>query len=79
MVNYKVCLKENSDVQFDGLTYTIDKDIWSTVKLEDGATDGAIKYAAKKNLMVNVARYYFGNANLWKHIYIDNSDIQVVR
>ena len=76
---FKVGIKENADVEFNGRTYALNKDYWTSVKLEENSTDSAIKIAAKQNLMVNIAKYFLGNIRLWKRLYIDNSDLVIIK
>ena len=77
LITYKVGIKEGSDVELNCDTYKLNQDFWTSIKLEQGSSEGAIKFAAKKNLMVNIAKRFFGNVRLWKRLYIDNSDLVI--
>ena len=79
LVNYKVCLKQGSSFQFYGETEYTTKEYWTTIKLEEGLTDWHVKYYTKKNLMVQISKDLMGNARSWKHVYIDVSDMEVIR
>ena len=77
--NYKVCVKGNSSIAFNGeIEYTM-RDYWTTIKLEEGMTDWWVKYYAKPNLMKQISKDLVGHCRAWKRVYIDVSDMEIVR
>lgn len=78
-INYKVCAKRGSSITFYGEVEYLYQAYWTTIKAEEGASDGEIKYLAKANLMKQIAINQFKNVRRWKHIYLDNSDLEIVR
>ena len=76
---YKVCAKRGSSFTLYGEVEYLYQAYWTTIKAEEGLSDSAIKYLAKANLMKQVAIGQFQNIRCWKHIYLDNSDLEIVR
>lgn len=79
MVNYKVYVKRGADYWFNGEVEILDKDYYTTIKGEEDWTDSYIKYKAKKNLYIQIAKGEWHNVRMWKKIIVDNSDIKIER
>lgn len=79
LVNYKVCIKRGSSFTIRGEVEYLYQDYWTTIKGEEGLSEGGIKYLAKANLMKQIAIGQFNNIRCWKYIYLDNSDLEIVR
>ena len=79
-VLYHVGIKADSSFTLYGeVMYTV-RDYWTSVKTSDGATETYVKLQAKDNLKKQLAMDLFGTPKLYKRaIYIDNSDLKVVR
>ena len=65
LVNYKVRAIKYSTYEYDGETYQLLQDYWTTVKLEEGLNDFWVKYYAKPNLMKQVCMFMKGNCRSW--------------
>lgn len=79
MVNYKVCAKKGSSYTFYGEVEYLMKDYWTTIQFEEEQSEGLVKYFAKANLMKQVAKDILGSVRGWKRIYLDNSDLEIVK
>lgn len=78
--NYKVCMKRASSFTIYGEVEYLLSDHWTTVQLEEeNPSDGLVKYYAKSNLMKQLAKEYLGSVNCWRRIYVDNSDLEIIR
>ena len=66
---------------FNDEPYKTDKDYYTTVDVEekDLNNDHWIKHLAKQNLAKTIAKKEFVNIKLYKTIWLDTSDIQIIR
>ena len=79
MLVYKVKAKKGSSFTFYGEVYFLRKDHWTSIKTEQEIGESEAKYLAKANLMKKVAKDLVGSMRPWKRVYLDNSDLEVVR
>lgn len=61
--------------------YTTDKDYYTTVDVAEGDinNDHWIKHLAKTNLVKQIAIKEWLNIKVWKNIWLDLVDVQVIR
>ena len=76
---YRLGVKAGTEITFMGEVEYLMEDYWTSIKLEEGTSDQCVIYNGKANLYKQISKRMFGNIRMWKHIYIYNSDIEVVR
>lgn len=76
MEKYKVGVKRFTDIVFNDEIWQINNDYWTCVEAEN---ERQAKILAMKNLCVRMAQneWFIRNVKLWKHIFIDLSDMEI--
>lgn len=76
MKQYKVGIERLSEIVFNDEVWTIGNTYWTTVMAE---TERQAKRLAMNNLCVRIAKteWFIRNVKLWKHIFIDFSDLVI--
>lgn len=76
-MQYKVGIKEYTEVEYDGELYPTSRDYWTTVEAQ---TERQAKLLARDNLLIKIAKteiWTWGNVRKWKHLFIDLSDMVI--
>ncbi len=75
-MKYKIGIKKYTEINYKGDNWAITNDYWTTVEAN---SDRQAKISAMDNLLPRIAKneWFIRNVKMWKHIFVDLSDMVI--